>query len=180
MVSYCGGGDTAGGLILRSRSFTLVETIIVLLIATMIFGLVVPRIGRLPARVAIRKSTSELILPFVTAARRARATGTEVTLLLDLAEHRADIRAGGTAPMAMRQSSDDEASEGQDERTPDSRFRIPADIEWSVAEDSPVQYRFFPTGEGSGPELEFRLRGRTFIFSVDGLTGRPSVEEVGE
>jgi type II secretory pathway pseudopilin PulG len=149
----------------------MIEIMIVLFIGAMVAALVIPVFGRTPARLAIRRASTDLQAAFTTAARRSRATGATVTLSLNPEEGTLQIADQGSVPSMTA----DGYSEGVRAPADEMSFKLPKDIEWDPGMDGSVKYTFLPNGRADGPLLSFTLRKRQFYIDLDHLTGRMRV-----
>ena len=179
---------------------------VVLLIAALILALALPRVGVIPAGVAVGKVQGDIEQAFQHAALRARATGAEVTLQLKETTFQLSGGAGSKPSAAVKAvlGPDGESAGGNDyEKARDTllggeefsvsqlgladvegmEFEIQDDIEWQRLDggllpvDEPVTYTFYPNGEAAGPDLVYTYRDRTFRLTLDRLTGRVSIAD---
>ncbi len=182
------------------RCFTLIEMLVVLAIMGLISALVIPRVGRLPAGIAIRRTVGQVRNAFRMAAVRARGTGRAVRLEFDPDAHalrlsdlprarfstdpeltppssRADPGAGRMSPGATGTAENGAGSAGLLAEL--SAFPLPKGVEWrsgdeTAAEDEneTLEFRFFPNGEASGPDLMVIAGKRRVRLVLERLTGR--------
>lgn len=168
------------------RRFTLLELAVVMLLLAMMMALVIPRVGRLPRRIAVRTLVSTVETAFRDAGLRARGSGEMVTVTAEPEGNRLEVKGG--VPRA-----DQQGGEGGGEGSavspvaPQSHYVFPKRTEWSMGEweatateDEVPVYRFLPNGEAEGPVMTLALRGSRFEIVVDALTGRPLVTELDE
>lgn len=148
-----------------------------LVIGAMIFALVIPVVGRVPAKVEIRRARTDLEAAFSTASRRARATGGTVGLTLQLAEGKARVQDGGSG--LGGQGGGDALATAEPE-SGGLAMDLPGGIEWPEGGGDEAVYIFLPGGQASGPVLNFSLRGREFVLAVDNLTGRLLIDQTDE
>ena len=173
----------------RAR-FTLLEMVVVLAVMGLVMALVLPRATRTPRRLVIARALSSVRSVLRQAGMRARATGADVQVVVDPEQNtiglggsaapgvvsntaRPEARVGGGAP-ADRRSGLWEGLTAQ---------QLPDDLEWvdfDAVEPTRIQaFEFFPDGSAAGRTLTFALRGSRFELSVDRLTGRPAIHELG-
>ncbi len=162
-----------------SSSFTLLETMMVLVIAGFVLALITPRIGRLPAGLVVRQVRDEVQGIFSRAAIRARARGVPVELRLNPDSNRIMLSdrvyptvaaSGGGTPAAAV------AEQTQFEQV----YTLPSDMEWQPNADAGAVtvYHFWPDGTATGPKLEYELRRRRFRLQIIELTGQVEVREL--
>lgn len=140
--------------------FTLIEVLVVLAIISLLLVLVIPRTARAPAGIAVRVARQKVEEPLRMAAIRARTTGQDIRVTLDLEK---SLFIMSPAP----------------EKQPGvkSRYPIPDDATFETPFDTRLVYTFFGNGSASGPTISYVCRKRRFIVSVDKLNGRVAIEE---
>ncbi|NOY79890.1 MAG: type II secretion system protein [Kiritimatiellaeota bacterium] len=182
-----------------THRFTLIEMLVVLAIMGLVSALVIPRVGRLPAGIAIRRTVAQVRNAFRMAAVRARGTGRAVRLefapdahalrLSDLPRSRFSTDARLTPPSFPAASGDagTSSADGIGENGTGSAgllaalsaFPLPKGVEWRSDNapaggdgDETVEFRFFPNGEASGPDLVVIAGKRRVRLTLERLTGR--------
>jgi type II secretory pathway pseudopilin PulG len=173
----------------------LLEILIVLAIMSLVLAVVLPRIGRLPKRLAVENAQSAVRLAVVEVGMRARASGRPLRLILDvdegcfLVESMPSESIGGSE---LQPSPLGPAGMGAEEQAGHilstlSRYEIPPGVEWRldlggaedlVDEEGRPVYAFYPSGEATGSPAVFTVAGRTFELDVDRLTGRPIIRDL--
>ena len=183
------------------HGFTLFEMLLVLAIISLVLAVVLPRIGRLPKRLAVESGCSAIRQAVAEAGLRARASGTPVRLILDVDENCFLVQslapaavAGRAGPALAGGYAGDIPGTGAKEHmghivSTRSRYNLPGRISWRLdggdeeslfdEEGRPV-YSFFPSGEATGPRVTFVVAGRSFELEVDRLTGRPVIRDLDE
>jgi len=167
------------------------EIIVVVSIIALALAVVMPRFGRLPRRLMVARSLSDIRLAFRETSMRARASGQPFRLVLNVEEHA--FRAEpfqppplngleGELPKPNLPSPRNEANTPPaGNRQNQGEYKIPEDVVWeesaSSYEESGPGFVFFPDGEASGDPLEFTIHHRHFRLDVDRLTGNPIITE---
>ncbi|OPZ28785.1 MAG: hypothetical protein BWZ02_01191 [Lentisphaerae bacterium ADurb.BinA184] len=166
------------------RPFTLLELMIVLVVAAVLMAVVIPRIGRLPAGLVVEKACGDFENAVYHAARRARVTGKPTRLTFDLDRHTATVEETGGAPPPPADDAE-AAAEDRAEGRPTEPLVHPLDeaigreaADGTSEPDSAPVFVFYPNGEAGGTTLPFRVRGRSLVLDVDPLTGRPLITAV--
>ncbi len=170
-------------------SFTLLELIIVLVLAGLVFSLVVPRVGHLPREIAREQLFSKIERAFRYAGTRARATGQRVRVRVNKEQNAMTLR-GSTE--GERQQSAENAEMDHTEKAdqppsflPDvNTIKLPDKVKWQktreqgLGKDRKTHYTFFPGGEAAGPSLRIKFRGENYNLRIDELTGTPVISRV--
>ena len=182
-----------------ARGFSLIELMIVLVIMTLVLGLAGPRVSKQMAVLHLRTTAKHMTALLRWARSQALATGKTYNAVFDCGGERliiSDYAASlGSDPQKPAQSPND-----QDERNMSGSaaaaqkpvlkiFELPDDIFISRVEivevldadpgrESIYQMTFFPDGTSMGGEISIAdEQGRSFIITVDFLTGIVSLEE---
>ena len=164
----------------RSRNnYTLTEIILVILIATIVMGLVLPRLTKTPSGPFVRKVLADVQRPFDEAGMRARAMGHAVVLELNLADRSLVLRDAVVAKGSEMPAADIARPHRQDLHTASEvvrEYTLDQEVKWtSATEDKATNRRlvfvFYGNGEAAGPSFSFACRRRTFRLSIDPLTG---------
>jgi prepilin-type N-terminal cleavage/methylation domain-containing protein len=135
---------------MKPHQFTLAEMLVVLAIISLVLVIVLPRTATMPAGVAIRSARLQTEKPFRDAALRARTSGQDVRLTVDLRSKTVRLLSGTEDEPAI--------------------YDLPEDVLFADGA-SPVSHIFLANGEASGPDLQYTCRERIFILSVDRLNG---------
>ena len=186
---------------LSRPSFTLIEIAVVLAIVSLIAGLVLPMVGRLPEGLRIDDCIGKIEAAFRDAALRSRATGATVRVVLDVEGKQfkleevsapplpqVTVTPAATSMFSTSSARPDPTDVASPEAAPEGRYAggktyvFPNGIEWRLEQwdselDGTPAYTFYPNGEAAGPYLEFTTGDRRFSVDVDRLTGRPAVTE---
>jgi len=169
--------------------FTLLEIIVVAVIIILVMAMVVPRIGIVPQRVLINSACGQLRQVFQQAARRARASGTTVRLIVEPEERRFRIEADSATDFVATATA---VAAGAAELGPSTAgsdaaaaiVAFPAGVTWQAldgyaAAAEPVIYTFYPNGEAGGPVLVLRIgKTQSQHLYVDRLTGQVHLQAV--
>ena len=180
MLSRAAGGR-------RSR-YTLFEMLIVLMIMTLVLGLAVPRIARIPAGPVVRKTMSEISRAYSEAGLRARATGHPARLELDLRRNCFELRDARprSALSEMPRVAEDTSADSHDKNSSQSDiigvYDIDPAVTWTAdtrakTTDDKLSILFFSNGEATGPDVQLVCRNRAFRISVDRLTGEAVIKK---
>ena len=142
------------------RGFTLLEILVVLIIATLLFTLVPPLFsGALPG-VRLKGAARDLAVVLRETRSRAIVSNTEQTLLLDT--ETPSYRAGNGKPVSL-----------------------PGGISLNLQPNEGIttltatrqSLRFYPDGSSSGGRIILRGESRGYRLDVDWLTGNIRIEE---
>ena len=121
---------------------------------------------------------------------QARATGATVRLVLDPEANSFHIAGGKGGQQMLPQAPQEQ--EGESAEPPravmfadKAIYQFSDEVEWrlegsDLTPDQAPQFVFFASGAATGQKLEFTIRGSRFSLEVDGLTGRPVVQETDE
>lgn len=168
------------------RPFTLIETLVVLVILMLVMGTVMPAVLRVPRRILVENAQTGLVSALRECGVRALAGGLAVEARLDPSGRRLHVTAkrGGDGALGESRMPAGSAPRAEDGMLVSSRtsYPLPEGIDWEIDNldfaDEPPTFRFHPDGTASGPELVFVVARRRFILWVDRLTGRPGVREL--
>lgn len=171
------------------RPFTLIETLVVLVILALVIGTVMPALLRVPKRLVVEGAQTDLIAALRECGVRAVAGGQTVRARLDasgrnfqVASVQADTDLLGESHLSKQGTGGDGPENDGMLVTNRASYPIPDGVEWKIdnlqfAEDQPT-FTFQPDGSASGPELLFVVAERRFVLWVDRLTGRPEIREL--
>lgn len=143
---------------MRQRGFTLIEIIMVLVLAVVIYAvlLAIPMRG---TSVADLKASARVLASGLRQAQTmAMATRQDAVLMLDLDTHEF-LLPGETEPRKLPDGIDLKLYTAQSEVTSDKRGGI----------------RFYPDGSSTGGRITVASGERKFLVDVDWLTGRVSI-----
>lgn len=153
----------------RKQEFTLIEIVTVLAIVMIVSGIVLANI-KLPVFASLDNTARGIRLLFSEAQRQTSLQGCEIRVIYSH-EKREFYLSHVT----------DEDTFGENAELTDKKIksgnlcRIPEKIEVKFPEfedaTDDIQYRFFPDGSASGPEMELTLDERKIILGVSRLTG---------
>lgn len=174
------------------RPFSLMEIIIVVAIITLALALVMPKVGRLPRRLAVARAISDIRRAFQESGMRAVAGGQSMRLILKPEARQfvvQPVAVKGTRELfAVVSGTNASQSEGNSTAAGTSLFsttdyEIPENVEWDSTlleggEDNSPEFIFHPDGEASGNALEFSVAQRRFRLEVDKLTGVAVITEI--
>ncbi len=154
-----------------SINFTLIEIVAVLAVIMILSGIVLANL-RLPVFASLDKTTKSVRKIFSDAQMKTSLQGKEIQVVYDAEKKEFRI----TYPSADEEETVSEFETFNEESVqsnPRLTLRIPNDIEVEFPdyEEEIIQYRFFPDGSASGPEMNLTLKGRTMIVGVSRLTG---------
>ncbi|MGH8354843.1 MAG: GspH/FimT family pseudopilin [Pseudomonas sp.] len=140
----------------RGRGFTLLELLVVLVIASLAISLVGPAFQRLMPGLTLEAESRKLVAMLRHARSQAILTGTEVTVSQD-------AESGGLR-LSYRE---------QPYILPE---RLSLVLEAGPAQGETAagvtQILFYPRGDSSGGSLELKMEARSEVISVDWLSGR--------
>ena len=159
------------------RNFTLIEIIFVISIVMLVAGLCFAYLVRMPSGVVLTNTTANLEQLMVTAETQASLQGKQKNINFDVEKKIFYI----TEP-----KSDQEKEEVQDSdksvpsASSDSSFLVPemVEVEFPDYEEETVEYRFFPDGSASGPDMLLTLKEHKRSMHLSPLTGIVTVTEM--
>ncbi len=173
----------------QNRPYTLLEMIVVCAIVMLVVALVVPRLGGGGLRMAAESALSEIRGAFQQTAARARITGQPYQMALLPEEGVFQV-----APLENPLDRDwhpatlppltGESGRGAIVQVIDS-YQLPDGIEWTELPDGEedsgrILFRFFPDGEATGPELAWKMHGRSYRLIMDSVQGKATILEILE
>ena len=180
----------------QARGFSLIELMIVLVIMTLVLGLAGPRVAKQMAVLHLRTTAKQLAASLRWARSQALSTGKTYNAVFDCGGERFIISDYAAFleidPLNPAQSPNDQGApdSSAEARKPTLKiFELPDDIFISRVEigevidanpgkESIYQLTFFPDGTSMGGEIRIAdEQGRSFIITIDFLTGIVSLEE---
>ena len=153
----------------REQEFTLIEIVTVLAIVMIVSGIVLANL-KLPVFASLDNTARSIRLLFSEAQRQTSLQGREIRVIYSREK----------GELYLSRITDEDAAEQnieqQDKKIKSEDIcRIPEKIEVKFPEfedtAGDIQYRFFPDGSASGPEMELTLDERTIIMGISHLTG---------
>ena len=182
-----------------ARGFSLIELMIVLVIMTLVLGLAGPRVSKQMSVLHLRTTAKQMAASLRWARSQALSTGKIYNAVFDCGGERliiSDYAAFlGSDPLKPAQSPSDQDKQNISDSAAAAQkpvlkiFELPDDIFISRVEiaevvdanpgrESIYQLTFFPDGTTMGGEISIAdEQGRSFIITVDFLTGIVSLEE---
>jgi general secretion pathway protein H len=142
----------------RTRGFTLLEVMVVLVIGALAYAVVAGIPGRGTSMADLKASARTLASGLRTAQTTAMATRRDAQLTLDLETHEFLVP-GVTQPRKLPDGIDIKLDTAQSEVTSDKRGSI----------------RFYPDGSSTGGRITVAAGERKYLVDVDWLTGRVSI-----
>ena len=141
---------------IKPKAFTLLELICVMAISALLIGLVVGRIGKVPAYLSFKNNLYQISGLMDEASNWAELNGKKIVIIYN-----------------------DGQFYPQDERIrrrgSNLNLQLPSFIDISFNNRTPVlkQFVFFPDGSSSGPDMTFSYKGHTATIKLSKLTGMP-------
>ena len=184
----------------HARGFSLIELIIVLAVMALVFGLAAPRVAKNMGALHLRTTAKQVAASMRWARSQALSSGKTYNAVFDCKEQRVIISdyagAMNTDIMKLVQTAGGGAGQKEPENSDAAMpqrmlkiFELPEDIfisrieiadvlDANPGEQSIYQLTFFPDGTTMGGEITIAdEQKRSFIISVDFLTGIVSLEE---
>ena len=172
-----------------SRSFTFFEMLVVAVILAVATAVVLPSLTKMPRRLLVESSLSEIRNAIDETSMRARATGKPLQLVLnvedsifDLREYQSELAAvqGWTPPLKQSDETEQQQAVAISQK---SSYSLSKSIEWHPEETGldtadGIVFSFFEDGQASGGTLHFSIGKQSFVLDVDTLTGAPLISEV--
>ena len=143
-----------------SRGFTLLEVVVVLVIAAVGYALLVGVVFRGPSIYDLKSSARTLAASLRQAQSTAMATRRDTTLTLDV-DAREFAITGETQPHRLPEGIDLKLYTAQSEVENERRGAI----------------RFYPDGSSTGGRITVAIGERKYLVDVDWLTGRVSIAD---
>ena len=144
----------------RAAGFTLLELIVVVVIAAAVVGLVVPRFAAVLPGVELKGAARDVATALRYARGRAIATRSEVAVVIDVDARSYRVEGAG------------EGREHQFARHVDVRLRTGRS---ELRGDSAGAITFFPDGSSTGGRVTLGSGERRFVVDVQWLTGKVSI-----
>lgn len=143
----------------RQKGFTLIEMILVMVIALLLLGTVGPRIAAGIGGIKFRATAQEIASALRYTRAKAVSEGREAALTVYLSEHEYEVDGG-------------------------ERYTIPEDVDVTVYTASTQVYAgdrgdmvFFPDGSASGGRITLEYRGQKRLIYINWLTGLVEILE---
>lgn len=144
----------------RQGGFTLMEIMVVLVIAGILIGTVVPSFGPAIARAQLYSATRDVASALRHARGQALIQGQDALFELDVERHR--YRVSGRSKL----------------------FRLPADVALGLyttstetLDEGTGRIRFFPDGSSTGGRVTLIGQGQTRVVDINWLTGEVRIGE---
>ena len=155
------------------NTFTLMEIVVVLVIVVLVSGIAVATV-KMPVFATLDKTSKKVRKIFADAQRQTALQGSEILVV-----YNPERKEFNLMPPSTSEDNGDSNLIPMDPElnsvsvNPQWALRIPdqIEVEFPDYEEETIQYRFFPDGTASGPELTLTLKGRTMIVGVSRLTG---------
>jgi len=147
---------SATGIRSNKKNFTLLELICVMAISALLIGLVVGRVGKIPAYLSFKNALANVANVMDEASNQSELTGRKVVIVYD----------NGTL------SPEDNNLK---RRGSTLTYQLPPFVDVTFKDNAPnkKQFVFFPDGSSSGPDMSFAFKGHTAILKLSKLTGMP-------
>lgn len=139
------------------RCFTLIELICVMAISTLLIGLIVGRIGKIPAYLSFKNSMERIETVLSEAANQSKLTGNKIVIL---------YKDGKFFPEDMSIKKINYLN-----------YEIPdfLRIEFDDSRPDAERFTFFSDGSASGPAMRVIYSGHIATIKTSKLTGMPVV-----
>jgi len=146
-----------------------------------------PRLASAPRRLLVESALTSIRQAINETATRARATGTNLDLTLDVdsgvmkvSANHSELPQEWTPPATTKT---EENNNGLQFIASLDSYELSSDLEWHPEEtgidaSEGVTYSFFADGQAAGPPLRFKIWGHQFQLDVDKLTGAPLIEDL--
>ena len=169
------------------RSFTFLEMVIVAAILALVSVFALPRLASAPRRLLVESALTSIRQAINETATRARATGVNLALTLDVDDNVMQVSACNSdlpqewtpnAPTTAQESNN-----GLQFIANLDKYELPSDLEWLPEEtgldaSEGVTFSFFADGQAAGSPIRFKIWGHQFQLDVDKLTGAPLIENL--
>ena len=141
------------------RGFTLVELLVVLVLAALLVGLVGPQLASGVPGSELRAGARDLASALRQARADAISSGEEQRLVLNVEDNRFELSGSGRSGSLPG----------------DLRLRIDTS-RGEVIDQHRAGIRFFADGSATGGRIQLNGNGRILVVDVDWLTGRTRIE----
>jgi len=163
------------------HSFTLIEIVLVLAILAALLTVVLPNVGKIPAKYSRAKAVESIQRVFSDASLRARTTGQVIQLTVNPRNSIATTRELKNAQQPnMFNRKQTSGGDKEDSGLWTSRTEISDKIKWLKYGDKQnfreMKYTFYPNGEASGLDASFELGKQKYGLFFDNLTGTVSIK----
>ena len=173
------------GLVLRNLHFTMLEVLVVTLLAGMILALILPRVSLAPKRIVVERALSGIRQAFSESGSRARAGGKACRL--ELLPEASVLKLSLISDRLSREWQPSIQMPAEKNGSPllnsQDSYQLSQEIQWLNYEqaydtEGKISFSFFPDGQCSGPPIEFELKKRRFRLQVDNISGRADIVEL--
>jgi len=170
---------------LSKHAFTMLEVLVVTLVAGMLFAMILPRISAAPKRIVVESALTGIRQAFSDTAARSRASGRAFHLILDPDNSAMTVsQYPDSLSREWRPSLPDTGGKGEAPSflAVKESYELSKELEWQFSDqvydsEGRIVFSFFPDGQAGGPNLEFTIKNRKFQLRVDNITGRPDIVE---
>ena len=145
--------------VVRDKGFTLVELLVVMVIATAVISITTVAYNKLSTNAYLKSSARHVAASLRFARNYAVAKGTDASMQIDLTR-RMYTYSGNVKPFQFKSNIDLEV--------------FAADFSNKAAGIS--QIRFAPDGSSSGGKITLSSRNKSYVVRVDWLTGRVTID----
>lgn len=142
------------------RGFTLVEMLVVLVLASLMLMLVPPLFSGSVTRVNFESQADKIAMSLRRARSQAIARAEPVPWILDVEEHLFQIGEDGKAGKIDK----------------DIQLTLTTALSETLEQGKKAAIRFYPDGGATGGNIQMKLGQNSKIISIDWLTGRIHVE----
>ncbi len=144
----------------KSRGFTLLELLVVLVIAVGVMGLVIPRLSGLSGTTQLKSSARQLAAGLRSARNQAVSKQQEAVLKLDLEKHQFSV-SGRSRQVSLGKNIQLKLYTAQSEQIDQTSGNV----------------RFFPDGSSTGGHITLSTQRIAYRVDVDWLTGRIKIQD---
>lgn len=161
---WAAGSSHSPTNIFIQRGYTLLELLVVLVIAALVLGVVTPRLFAVMPGVELKTSTQTLAAMLRHARSQAIAGGRVITVEYD--DELPALRVSGSAKTYHWPESVELTLQNEEEQSP-----------YGMPQDNAADIRFYPDGSSSGGTLSVTSDAGKYQIAVHWLTGKVTIDD---
>lgn len=179
-MATAAGGRVAFRLRRRraARVFTLLELIVAMALASLLVGLAVTSVGKIPVFVTIDESVSSVRRIFCEALTIALIQGRKAEVVYEPVERQFTLSTASPAAAV-------EGGSGGEGGSKPMVFDVPAQVSLAfvnknIDDQKEVRFVFYPDGTGGGPAFVISYKGRGKLIRISPLSGTVLISEADD
>lgn len=158
------------------RFFTLIEVILVLSIVMIVTAISFAYVARTPSGLFLSSTSAQIEELMMSAQNQASLRGTQRNVVYNSEKKILYI----SDPVANPDEVNIDMIESDTPNSSQGKFSLPESvkIEFPNFNEDKIEYRFFPDGSASGPQMYIITKGKTMSLNVSQLTGIVILNEI--